>query len=114
MILRDGSARIPTANLAEALDVLQRRYGVPIPRAAEALEPLLERALMPIELTIGIAQRAATVRATHYRRRERDLSLADAILIASASDTDTIATADPAVLAVCADEGIVTIALAVG
>ena len=41
-ILREGDAGVATANLVEVLDVSQRVHGVPIIRAAEILEPLLE------------------------------------------------------------------------
>jgi hypothetical protein len=52
------------------------------------------------------AQRAAEIRAQHYHRSKRPISLADAILIASAGPDDRIATADPDVLAVAGAEGL--------
>lgn len=64
---------------------------------------------MPLNLIR--AQRAATIRARHYHRASRRISLADAILVASASPGDRIATADPDVLAVAEVEAITTIAL---
>jgi hypothetical protein len=45
-------------------------------------------------------------RAGHYHRATRPLSLADAVLIASARPGDRIATADPHVLAVAREEQI--------
>ena len=103
-ILREGDAAVATANLAEALDVSQRMYGVPIPRAIEILDPLLEGHLTAVQLDVAVARRAAEIRAKHYHRSSRPISLADAVLIASASPGDRIATADAGVLAVAKAE----------
>jgi hypothetical protein len=102
--LREGDAAVASANLAETLDVSQRLYRLPIPRAMEILEPLLEGPLSAIALDLGIARRAAEIRAGHYHRSSRPISLADAVLIASAGPGDRIATADPHVLAVAREE----------
>jgi predicted nucleic acid-binding protein len=110
-ILREGDAAAATANLAEAPDVSQRVHGVPIERAFEVLEPLLEGPLAAISLDIHVAHRAAQIRATHYHRASRPISLADAVLIASAGEGDRIATADPDVLAVASAENIRTVSL---
>lgn len=109
-MLREG-ARVATANLAEAYEVSERRYGVPTARSAEILDPLFDRALQTVPLDRAIALRAAEMRSKHYHRAKRPISLADAILIASAAPDDTIATADPDVLAIAALEGIPTIEL---
>lgn len=103
-ILREGDAAVATTNLAETLDVSQRLYGLSISRAMEILEPLLQGPLTAIPLDLAVAQRAAEVRAEHYHRSSRPLSLADAVLIASAKQDDRIATADPHVLAVARAE----------
>ena len=110
-ILREGDAAVATANLVEALEVSQRVYGVPIPRAVEILEPLLEGPLTTIPLEYLLARRAAEIRARHYDRSTRPISLADAILLASAKHDDRIATADPDVLAVARDEKLATLTL---
>ncbi len=109
-LLREG-AGVATANLAEAYEVSERRYGVAIARSAEVLEPLFDQALRTLPLDQLVAQRSAEMRTKHYHRTKRPISLADAILIASASGGDTIATADPDVLAIAALEGIPTIEL---
>lgn len=80
-------------------------------RALEVLEPLLDGPLTAISLDRGIALRAAETRAKHYHRLSRPISLADAVLIASAKQGDRIATADPDVLAIADAEGIRTIVL---
>lgn len=110
-ILREGNAAIATANLAEVLDVSQRVFGMPIDRAMEAIDPLLEVALSLIPLDVAIARRAAVVRATHYHRSSRPISLADAVLIASAKPQDKVATADPDVLAVAEAQGLASVPL---
>lgn len=110
-ILREGDAAVATANLVEVLDVSQRVYGVPIPRTVEILEPLLEGPLAQIPLDSAVARRTAEIRARHYHRSSRPISLADAVLIASARESDRIATADPDVLAVAGAEQLQSLAL---
>ena len=110
-ILREGNAAVSTANLTEVLDVCQRVYGVSIAKAMEIIDPLLEGALSAIPLDISVARRAAQIRATHYHRASRPISLADAVLIASAKQADRVATADPDVLAVAGAEGITSLEL---
>jgi predicted nucleic acid-binding protein len=110
-ILREGDAAIATTNLAETLDVSQRLYGLPITRAMDVLEPLFDGPLTPIPLDLTVAQKAADIRAKHYHRTSCPLSLADAVLVASAKQDDGIATADPHVLAVAKIEKIRPIAL---
>jgi PIN domain nuclease of toxin-antitoxin system len=110
-ILREGDAAVATANLAEALDVSQRVYRVPIPRAIEVLEPLLAGPLTAVPLDSMVARRAAEIRARHYHRSSRPISLADAVLVGSAEPDDRIATADPHVLAVTRAENLESVAL---
>ena len=110
-ILREGDAAVATANLVEVLDVSQRVHGVPIPRAAEILEPLLEGPLTALLLDSTVARRAAEIRARHYHRSSRPISLADAVLIGSAKLGDRIATADPDILAVAKAEKLESVAL---
>jgi predicted nucleic acid-binding protein len=110
-ILRDGDAALATANLVEVLDVSERVHGVPIERTMEILDPLFEGSLVAVSLDFRIARRAAQIRARHYHRSSRPISLADAVLIASARPDDRLATADPDVLAVAIDENISTVEL---
>jgi len=56
-ILREGDAAVATANLAEALDVSQRVYGLPVLRAVEIIEPLFDGALTAISLDFDVARR---------------------------------------------------------
>lgn len=110
-ILREGDAAVATANLAETLDVAARRHGLAVSDAMEIIDPLLDGPLTAIPLDAGLAQRAAEIRANHYHRSKRPISLADAVLIASARPGDRLATADPDVLAVAKVEGLTSIAL---
>lgn len=110
-ILREGDAAVATANLVEVLDVSQRVHGMPIHRAAEILEPLLAGPLTVVALDSAVAHRAAEIRARHYHRSSRPISLADAVLIASARQGDRIATADADVLAVADAEKLDSVAL---
>ena len=113
-ILRSGDAGIATANLVEVLDVCSRVKGLAIERVLDVIDPLFEAALREVPLDGGRARHAASIRATHYHRESCPISLADAVLLASASAGDRIATADPDVLAVAAAEGIEPLALPAG
>jgi predicted nucleic acid-binding protein len=110
-ILREGQVAVTSANLAETLDVSQRIHGMAIARAMDVLDPLFEGPLLVISLDAVIARATAEIRAKHYHRSSRPISLADAVLIASAKPADRIATADPDVLAVAEIEDLETIAL---
>lgn len=110
-LLREGDAAVATANLAEALDVSQRIYQLPIDRAMEVLEPLFAGQLATRPLDLSTARRAATIRSRHYHRSSRPISLADAILLASTGPEDRIATADADVLAVAQGERLSSVAL---
>jgi predicted nucleic acid-binding protein len=111
VLLRTGEAAVTTANLAETLDVSQRIYGLPVSRADAVLGPLFDGWLAAVDLDRSISRRAAEIRATYYHRSTRPISLADAVLIASAKDGDQIATADPHVLEVAQAESIEPIVL---
>lgn len=110
-LLREGDAALATANLAEALDVSKRVYGLAIERAMAVLDPLFGQPLVAMPLDLDVARRAAEIRSAHYHRSSRPISLADAILVASAGATGRIATADPDVLAVARAEGLETVPL---
>jgi predicted nucleic acid-binding protein len=110
-VLREGGAAVATANVVEVLDVARRDYELPIERVMDTLDPLFEGILQAVPLDLVLARRAAELRSTHYHREARPISLADAILVASARRGDRIATADPDVLAVAAAEDIESIEL---
>jgi PIN domain nuclease of toxin-antitoxin system len=110
-ILREGKTAVATANLVEIFDVAERVHGLPVSRASEAIEGLFAGSLSVVHLDEHLARRAAELRVEHYHRSRSPLSLADAILIASAMPDDLIATADSDVLATATTLGIETIEL---
>lgn len=110
-LLEDDQVAIATANLAEALDVTERIYGLEVERSHEVLRPLLEGTIATLPLDARLARITAEVRSRHYHRARCPISLADAALIATADDGHRLATADPDLLAVATLRGIETIAL---
>lgn len=111
VLLREGDAAVTSTNLAETLDVSQRVYGLEIQRSMDLLDPLLQGPLTAIALDVRVARSAAEMRANHYHRTSRPISLADAVLLASANTGDRIATADPDVLAIAEIEKLATVEL---
>lgn len=109
-MLNRGAA-MTTLNLAEAVDRLKRRYGLEIERTRPVIEGLLAKSLMLLPLGPAQAWRAGEIRAAHYHRSRCPISLADAVLVASASADGRIASSDGALLAVAENEGIATAAL---
>jgi len=103
-ILQNGEQIVISAiNLTETLDRLIRLRGA----GREALAAdLLELGLTVSDVDIAVAFDAAELRATHYRRSSRAVSIADCCAAAIALDRDAVlATSDPALLAMVHDEG---------
>jgi predicted nucleic acid-binding protein len=109
-MLNRGAA-MTTLNLAEAIDRLKRRYDLEIERTRPVIEGLLEKSLMLLPLGPPQAWRAGEIRAAHYHRSRCPISLADAVLVASAPAGARIASSDGPLLTVAASEGIATAAL---
>jgi predicted nucleic acid-binding protein len=109
-MLNRGAA-MSTLNLAEAIDRLKRRYDLEIERTRPVIEGLLEKSLMLLPLGPPQAWRAGEIRAAHYHRSRCPISLADAVLVASAPAGARIASSDGRLLTVAASEGIATAAL---
>lgn len=100
----------PTAvsvlNAAESVDRMIRLHG----RSAEDVRQdlaVLERAgLRMVPLTDDLAIQAGLLRARHYDRKSCEVSMADCVAVATAlSEQLSLATADPALLAVMRAEG---------
>ena len=106
-----GGATMTTLNLAEAIDRLRRRYDLEIEQTRPVIEGLLAKSLVLLPLGPAQAWRAGEIRAAHYHRSRCPISLADAVLVASAPAGGCIASSDGPLLAVAASEGIATIAL---
>lgn len=96
--------------VAEVLDYLVRLGGADEDEAALDLAQLgLDP---PPPLDAAIAQRSGLLRARHYHRRHRAVSLADCVLAETVRGLEaTVATADPHLLETCAAEGIGILAL---
>ena len=111
-ILRSGDAAITSVNYGEALDRLVRARGLPEPRVRAVFEALLDTSLRRIDVGFLVVETAVRLRAKHYHRERRPLSLADCICVASAGSDGAVATADEAMLAMAEAEGIRTVPLA--
>jgi PIN domain nuclease of toxin-antitoxin system len=101
-ILRAGDAQVVIVNLAEAVDITQRVHGLSYEDVKAALEPLLLAEVLSAAVSDeSHAWLAAGIRARHYDRRLKPLSLADSFLIAHAlTGGRPVATADPPLAAV--------------
>ncbi|MGH2760555.1 MAG: PIN domain-containing protein [Actinomycetota bacterium] len=110
-ILRGGECSISSVNLTEVLDQLQRLHGLPAGEIAEVVSALLTEVIVVRSVGEVEAWRAADVRARHYRRKDAELSLADCILLASATEGESIATSDPVLAAAARSESVSVIAL---
>jgi predicted nucleic acid-binding protein len=106
-----GGAAMTTLNLAEAIDRLKRRYDLAVEQTRPVIEGLLAKNLMLLPLGPAQAWRAGEIRAAHYHRSRCPISLADAVLVASAPTGGRIASSDGPLLTVAAGEGIATAAL---
>lgn len=107
----NGGAFMTTLNLAEAVDRLKRRYGLEVERTRPVVEGLLAKSLRLLPLEPLQAWRAGEIRAAHYHRSRCPISLADAVLVASAPVAGRIASSDGPLLTVAAGEGVATIVL---
>ena len=93
-------------NVTEVIDRLVR-VGNADPRTVDAgLSGLLGTVIEVRPTDMSTAWRAAAIRARYYHRKDRDLSLADCVLIATADAGDTIATGDGHVASTARAEGI--------
>jgi len=106
-----GPLRISVVNVAEIIDVMRRVHRASPASASTAVDRFLDEVAQSVTATREQATRAADVRARYYRRRDRDVSLADCFVIAAARPGDTIATSDRAVAHVARAEGLDVLAL---
>ena len=105
----DEELALTVLGIAEVVDRLVRRAG--IDRDQASLD-VAQFGLAAPPLDPPLAVRAGLLRARHYHRRTRAISLADCVAAETARRFDaSLATSDPALLATCDDEGIAFIAL---
>ena len=112
-LLRAGGAQISTVSVAEVLDVLTRREGLPWDDVELVLAGLLSEALDAIAPDVDAAHRAADVRRRHFDRRDCRISLADCFVVATAQPGGRVATGDRVLLEVARAEGLAVVDLEV-
>jgi len=110
LIEGDDEATLTVLGLAEVLDYLVRLASVDEDEAALDLAQI--GLADPPALGPAVAVRAGLLRARHYHRRDRAISLADCVAAETARTLDVpLATSDPHLLDTCAAEGIATVVL---
>lgn len=109
-LLDANLATMTPLGVAEIVDHLVRIVGVTEEEAVLDLAQLDLADVAPLDS--GLALRAGLLRARHYHRRERAVSLADCVAAETARALDdAVATSDPHLLDTCRDEGIGVVAL---
>ncbi len=99
-----------TVNAAEAIDVLVRVYGGEPDEVMARVEELFEAGIEATAPSLDHAVRAGQLRARIFDRRDRRVSLADCVVVATAEPGDRIATTDGVLAELARDEGIDTVA----
>jgi PIN domain nuclease of toxin-antitoxin system len=111
-LLRSGEPAISAVHLAEALDVTVRVRGHDLDAVQGVVVPLVETTLSVVPVGEMEARRGSAVRIAHYDRREAPLSLADGLLIGTASVLGAaIATGDVLLARIARLEGIEVVPL---
>lgn len=110
LVESDEDVALTVLGIAEVLDQLVRLAG------AEEDEAVLDVAQLglssPPTIEVGVAIRSGLLRARHYHRTTRAVSLADCVAAETARSEDArLASADPHLLDLCRDEGIEVIPL---
>lgn len=101
---------LTSIGLAEVVDNLIRLSAATPEDASIDLAAL--RLNEPIDLDMQLGMRAGLLRAQHYDRRSRDLSIVDCIVAETARQfAIPVATADPSLIRTCLEEGIEVIVL---
>jgi PIN domain nuclease of toxin-antitoxin system len=109
-LLAAGDARLTTLGIAEVIDHLVRLVGA---NDEDAVLDVAQLGLLQAEpLEVIGALHAGMLRARHYHRRDRAVSLADCVAAETARARNVaVATADPHLLDLCHDEGIAVVPL---
>jgi PIN domain nuclease of toxin-antitoxin system len=110
LLAEDGGARLTAVGVAEVVDHLIRLVGTSEDEAALDVAQLGLADSVPVDASMAIA--AGMLRARHYHRRHRAVSLADCVAAEAARIRGVeLVSADPHLLDLCHDEGIDRIAL---
>jgi predicted nucleic acid-binding protein len=109
-LVRSGG-RLTALGVSEVLDHLVRLVGT---HEEDAVLDLAEFGLLDAEAVDGsLGMRAGLLRARHYHRTRRPVSLADCVAAEAARRLDLpLATSDPHLLDLCLEEGIASSPLA--
>ncbi len=109
-LIASGGCALTATGVVEVVDRLIRAVGVEDDDAALDLEDAgLDP---PLDLDETSAIQAGVLRARHYHRNTRRVSLADCVAAQAARATNApLATSDPHLLDLCHDEGIAVIPL---
>lgn len=106
----DETVSLTVVGVAEVVDHLVRFAGATEEDAALDVAQLGLADPRPIDAGLGL--RAGLLRARHYHRRERAVSLADCVVAETARSLDSpVASSDPHLLDLCHDEGIALLVL---
>ena len=109
LLRSDEELALTVLGVAEVIDRLVRHAGVD---EDDAWTDVAQLALAAPPLDPPLAVRAGLLRARHYHRRTRAISLADCVAAETARRFDaSLATSGPALLTTCDEEGIAFIAL---
>jgi len=105
-----GDAQLTSTSVAEVIDRLVRVHGQSEEEVALDVAELGLLDGLPVDAVDGLG--AGLLRALHYHRTRRAVSLADCVVGQVALRVGaTVATADPHLLDLCDEEGIATIPL---
>jgi PIN domain nuclease of toxin-antitoxin system len=109
-LIDEGECSLTTLGVAEVVDHLVRVVGV---TDEDAVLDVAQLGLdAPVVLDEATALQAALLRAGHYHRKTRAVSLADCAAAHAARATNSsLATSDPHLLDLCRAEGIPVVAL---
>jgi len=110
LVESDEDVALTALGVAEVVDHLVRLAGAEEDEAVLDLAQLGLSPASPIE--VGLAMRSGLLRACHYHRTNRAVSMADCVAAETARAADArLASADPQLLDLCRDEGIAVIPL---
>jgi predicted nucleic acid-binding protein len=110
LVEAEAASTLTALGVSEVLDHLVRLGGVDEEEAVLDLAQLGLASPPPVEIEVAVG--AGLLRARHYHRKNRAVSLADCMAAETARSAGTqLASADPHLLAMCREEGIAVIAL---
>jgi predicted nucleic acid-binding protein len=110
LIEGEEETALTVLGVAEVIDHLVRLMGAEEDEAVLDLAQLGLASSSPVEAAVAL--QAGLLRARHYHRKNRAVSLADCIAAETArAGGSPLATADPQLLDLCQEEGIAVIAL---